>query len=167
LVRRAAKWALSFSRRLANSNSSAVMMAAKSSARSVSVAATASRTRSHCGAGTDTVIVDSLGVPLDMGRKIRYANRAQRRALAVRDGGCVWLGCDMPVGWTDAHHITPWEHGGPTDLANLALLCRHHHGVTHRTGWTMTAHADQTFTWLTPGGQTLHSQRHRGRPPDP
>jgi len=88
-------------------------------------------------------------------------------ALAVRDGGCVWLGCDMPVGWTDAHHITPWEHGGPTDLANLALLCRHHHGVTHRTGWTMTAHADQTFTWLTPGGQTLTSQRHRGRPPDP
>jgi hypothetical protein len=117
-----------------------------------------------CDATFTPIYVDHNGVPLDAGREIRYANRAQRRALAVRDGGCVWLGCDMPVGWTDAHHITPWEHGGPTDLANLALLCRHHHGVTHRTGWTMTAHADQTFTWLTPGGQTLHSQRNRGSP---
>ena len=29
-------------------------------------------------------------------------------------------------------------------MANLALLCRYHHGVTHRTGWTMTATHDQT-----------------------
>ena len=41
--------------------------------------------------------------------------------------------------WCDAHHVTRWEHNGPTDITNLALLCRHHHGVTHRSGWTMTA----------------------------
>jgi hypothetical protein len=29
----------------------------------------------------------------------------------------------------------------------------------------MTAHHAQTFTWLTPYGQTLNSQRHRGRSP--
>ena len=82
----------------------------------------------------------------------------------MRDGGCVFPGCDMPAGWSDAHHITPWEHGGTTDLPNLALLCRHHHGVTHRTGWTMTTQPDQTFTWTTPTGRTLHSQRNRGAP---
>ena len=103
-------------------------------------------------------------VTVEMGREVRYATRAQRRALAARDGGCVFPGCDMPVGWCDAHHIQPWEHGGTTDLANLALLCRHHHGVTHRTGWTMTALADHTFTWTTPTGRTLHSQRHCGAP---
>ena len=43
----------------------------------------------------------------------------------------------------------------PTDLHNLALLCRHHHGVTHRKGWAMVADPDQTFTWTTPSGQTL------------
>ena len=111
------------------------------------------------------LIADSLGVPLDMGREIRLANRRQRRALAKRDGGCIFPGCDCPVGWTDAHHVIWWEHDGPTDIWNLALLCRYHHGVTHRRGWTMTAAGDDWFTWTTPSGDTLHSQRHRGRSP--
>ena len=101
-------------------------------------------------------------VTVDVGRGSRYATPAQRRALAARDGGCVFPGCDIPVGWCDAHHVVAWQHGGATDLANLAMLCRHHHGVTHRRGWTMTAEADQTFTWTTPNGQTLESQHNRG-----
>jgi hypothetical protein len=31
-------------------------------------------------------VLDTLGVPLELGREARYANRAQRRALAARDG---------------------------------------------------------------------------------
>jgi hypothetical protein len=27
----------------------------------------------------------------------------------------------------DAHHIVPWQEGGPTDLGNLVPLCRVHH----------------------------------------
>jgi hypothetical protein len=118
-----------------------------------------------CDPAIVALIIDTLGVPLDLGRTTRLANRAQRRALARRDGGCVFPGCDMPVTWCDAHHVTAWHAGGTTDIAHLALLCRYHHGVTHRHGWTMTALADQTFTWTTPHGQTLHSQRHRGRSP--
>ena len=111
------------------------------------------------------LVVDLLGVPLDMGRKIRLANRDQRRALTQRDGGCIFPGCDCPPSWCDAHHVIWWEHDGPTDIWNLALLCRYHHGVTHRRGWTMTAAGDDWFTWTTPTGDTLHSQRHRGRSP--
>jgi hypothetical protein len=118
-----------------------------------------------CDPAIHALIVDSLGVALDLGRTTRYANREQRRALAQRDGGCVFPGCDAPVGWCDAHHVIHWNHGGHTDLDNLALLCRYHHGVSHRAGWTMTTQPDQTFTWRTPLGQTLHSQRHRGRSP--
>ncbi len=102
---------------------------------------------------------DERGVPLDLGHDVRHASRAQRRALAARDGGCVFPGCDRPVSWCDAHHVVAHHHRGPTDIANLALLCRHHHGVTHRQGWTMVANPDQTFTWTTPSGRTLHSQR--------
>jgi hypothetical protein len=120
-----------------------------------------------CDAAFTAVAVDSVGVPLGLGRTARYATPAQRRALIVRDGGCVFPGCDAPASWCDAHHVDHWDHGGNTDLDNLALLCRHHHGVTHRTGWRMTATRDQRFEWVTPGGHTLHSQRHRGRPPDP
>jgi hypothetical protein len=120
-----------------------------------------------CDPAITALVVDHLGVPLDMGRLIRLANRRQRRALARRDGGCVFPGCHAPVGWCDAHHVTWWRHHGTTDIGNLALLCRHHHGVTHRRGWTMTATPDQQFTWTTPTGDTLHSQRHRGRSPTP
>jgi hypothetical protein len=117
-----------------------------------------------CDARYTPLITGRDGVPLKLGRELRYATRAQRRALAVRDGGCVFPGCDLPATWTDAHHVTPWEAGGLTDMANLASLCRHHHGVTHRTAWTMTAQPDQTFVWTTPSGDTLESQRNRGSP---
>ncbi len=118
-----------------------------------------------CDPVITALIVDVLGVPLDMGREIRLANRRQRRALERRDGGCIFPGCDAPIGWCDAHHVIWWDDDGPTDITNLALLCRYHHGVTHRSGWTMTATTGQRFTWTTPLGQTLHSQRHRGRRP--
>ena len=95
-----------------------------------------------------------------MGRTIRTANRAQRRALALRDGGCVFPGCGAPVRWCDAHHFTEWQHGGTTDTANMALFCRRHHGVIHRTGWTATIddHGDVTITTHT--GTQLAGQRH-------
>jgi hypothetical protein len=108
------------------------------------------------------LVVDHRRIPLDLGRAIRLATPGQRRALAVRDGGCVFPGCDRPPDWCDAHHITRFEHGGRTDLAHLALLCRHHHGVTHRRGWAMVADGDGTFTWTTPSGHTLTSHPQPG-----
>jgi hypothetical protein len=119
-----------------------------------------------CDPDLTAVIIDRLGVPLDLGHKTRLATPAQRRALALRDGGCVFPGCDRPVGWCDAHHVVPHRLAGRTDLANLALLCRHHHGVTHRTGWSMHACPDGAFTWTTPSGDRLHSQRHHRAPAD-
>ncbi|MEZ5383140.1 MAG: DUF222 domain-containing protein [Microthrixaceae bacterium] len=105
------------------------------------------------------------GDPLTMGHTLRYANRQQRRALLLRDGGCVFPGCDRPPSWCDAHHVDCWDDNGPTDLNNLALLCRHHHRVTHRPGWTMSRDHDNpeqvTFRWRTPTGRLIESQRHR------
>ncbi|MBK6312672.1 MAG: HNH endonuclease [Candidatus Microthrix sp.] len=81
-----------------------------------------------------------------MGRTLRYANRHQRRALLARDGGCIFPGCDRPASWCDAHHVDEWDNNGPTDINNLGLLCRHHHRVTHRPGWTMTRTAQPPTT---------------------
>ena len=75
-----------------------------------------------CDPVITALVVDSLGVSLDMGREIRLANRDQRRALATRDGGCIFPGCDCPASWCDAHHVIWWDHHGPTDISNLALL---------------------------------------------
>jgi hypothetical protein len=81
-----------------------------------------------------------LGAPtelLDVGRVTRVIAPALRRALAVRDGGCVAAGCDRPAPWTDAHHLTHWLAGGPTSLDNLVLLCRVHHRAVHEGGWRL------------------------------
>jgi hypothetical protein len=109
------------------------------------------------------VIVNHMGVPTDVGHTARLATTAQRRAIAVRDGGCTFPGCDAPVEWCDHHHALDWRKGGSTDLSNLVALCRHHHGVTHRTGWTMTLDDDQIPHWTSPSGDHLVGQRHHRR----
>jgi len=74
---------------------------------------------------------------------VRFASDDRRRALQVRDGGCVSPGCDRPPGWCDAHHTHPVDEGGRSDLALLALSCRVHPRVepparlddARRRGW--------------------------------
>jgi hypothetical protein len=93
-----------------------------------------------------------------VGRTTRVVQPAQRMALAVRDGGCVFPGCDRPLAWCDAHHLWHWVDGGPTDLANLALLCRAHHRTVHEDGWQLTRGPDGQFT-ATPGPPTHRPHR--------
>jgi hypothetical protein len=88
--------------------------------------------------------------PLDVGRTSRVVSPAQRTALAVRDGGCVFPDCDRPLAWCEAHHLWHWLHGGPTDLDNLALLCRAHHRAVHEGGWQLTRAPDGRLTATPP-----------------
>jgi hypothetical protein len=91
--------------------------------------------RLACDAVLQRVVEDpSLG-PLDVGREHRLVTLAQRRALAARDGGCVI--CAAPPDWCDAHHVVAWSHGGPSDLANYALLCPAHHTAVHAGTWEL------------------------------
>ena len=115
-----------------------------------------------CHATTRTLQVDRVGVPVAESRPQHDPNRAQRRALAARDGGCCFPGCGAPVAWTDAHHLTHWPDG-PTELRNLVLLCRHHHRVAHRQGWTVTLDGDGWTLWSTPEGRRFWGQRHHRR----
>jgi Domain of unknown function (DUF222)/HNH endonuclease len=84
--------------------------------------------------------------PLDVGRATRVVQPAQRTALAVRDGGCVFPDCARPLAWCEAHHLVSWLEGGPTDLPNLALLCRAHHRAVHEGGWQLTRGPDGRLT---------------------
>jgi hypothetical protein len=88
--------------------------------------------------------------PLEVGRTSRVVTAAQRTALAIRDGGCVFPGCDRPLAWCEAHHLRHWLHGGPTDLENLALLCRTHHRTVHEGGWRLHRDPDGQLTATPP-----------------
>jgi hypothetical protein len=76
-------------------------------------------------------VLDGKSIPLDQGRAKRLFTPAQRLAMADRDRGCTYPGCDRPPAWTEAHHIDWWaKDGGATDLERGTLLCaRHHHWV--------------------------------------
>ncbi|RZK51922.1 MAG: HNH endonuclease, partial [Pedobacter sp.] len=49
---------------------------------------------------------------------------------------CRFPGCNQPATASDIDHTTDWQHGGPTNLDNLAHLCRKHHRLKHHTAWT-------------------------------
>jgi hypothetical protein len=97
--------------------------------------------------------------PLDVGRATRVVQPAQRAALAVRDRGCVFPGCDRPLAWCEAHHLQHWLHGGPTNQANLALLCRAHHRAVHEGGWQLARGPDGRFTATPPPRRHHHAAR--------
>jgi hypothetical protein len=102
-----------------------------------------------CESGTIPIAFDEQGQCLDLGREQRLYTTRQRIALAARDGGCTWPGCDRPASWTEAHHINHWarDHGN-TDIADGVLLCRHHHMLLHNNHWQITRTGSQY--WLIP-----------------
>ncbi|WP_163648736.1 HNH endonuclease signature motif containing protein [Mycobacterium marseillense] len=96
------------------------------------------------------------GEVIGAGRATRVINRRLRRALEHRDRMCVVAGCGATRG-LHAHHLRHWEDGGPTELANLVLVCPYHHRLHHRGLITLTgpAHAlvvtDEDGRILRPG----------------
>ena len=118
-----------------------------------------------CDANIIPVVCAGDSEVLDVGRATRTIPVGIRRALVVRDQGCVFPGCDRPPSWTDAHHLVYWSDGGPTCLTNLCLLCRHHHEVIHHDGWQIVIH--HRLPWfipppsIDPNQTPLQHPRHR------
>ena len=77
------------------------------------------------------VLVDGTEVQRvrHFGRRASAAVRTALRVQGVLDGGtvqCAVVGCDRRAG-IEWDHIEPHARGGPTEIANLQPLCRHHH----------------------------------------
>jgi hypothetical protein len=84
-----------------------------------------------CDGGIRLQLTGDRGEILYEGVRERYFTPAQRRAIAIRDGGCLGPNCTAPPTWCHAHHVVEWEHGGPTDVDNGVLLCSFHHHQLH------------------------------------
>lgn len=107
-----------------------------------------------CDAGMVTVLKDSSGDVLDVGRRTRTIPPAIRRALHLRDHGCRFPGC-CESRYVDAHHVRHWCDGGETRLDNLVLLCRHHHRLLHHEGYNIARTNKGDFEFVTPNGRTM------------
>lgn len=107
--------------------------------------------RLACHHGLLPAVLESASRVLDLGRTTRLFTPAQRRALELLHTTCRTDGCTIPAAWCEAHHRTPFHHGGPTDLANAALLCPYHHHRVHDTTYD--------HTWHTDGSVRFHRRR--------
>ncbi len=88
-----------------------------------------------CAGVIQRVTTSRDGRILSIGTEQRVFNRHQRRAIALRDGGCLIPGCGVPAGWCEIHHVTEHTVGGPTHTDNGVLLCWYHHRFLDRIGW--------------------------------
>lgn len=109
-----------------------------------------------CTGGTQQVVSDDRGRIIELGSPERCFTPQQRRAITVRDGGCLIPGCSVPASWCEIHHVIPDVGGGPTHPDNGVLLCWFHHRTIDTAGWGIRMlHGVPQIrppAWLDPGG---------------
>lgn len=122
--------------------------------------------RAICTDGMIPIQFDAAGKDvLRLGSTRRRFSAKQRTALVARDGCC--RKCGRPVSQTEAHHIIPVSHGGPTDLENAILLCRFDHLLVHNNGWRIDRDARGDFWFIPPPDVDPLQRRIPAHPPDP
>lgn len=101
-----------------------------------------------CNASVIPAVLNSKGVPLDVGRAQRLFPPNIRRAVVLRDGGCAYPGCNMPHIYSEIHHIVHWQNGGATSLDNAVMTCRFHHNIVHQAEVFVRLNNDQLPEFL-------------------
>ncbi|MCW2748016.1 MAG: hypothetical protein JWP10_1158 [Nocardioidaceae bacterium] len=114
-----------------------------------------------CGAGILPAVLDANPLPLEMGRDRRTFDDTARKAMALRDQGCAFPGCQTPVGWTEAHHINPWAVDGLTNVQHGVLLCPNHHRLIEKGDWTVHIATDGHPEFTPPPWVDPHQQPRR------
>ena len=130
-----------------------------------------------CSGAVQKVVMDDDGRILALGSPLRTFTSHQRRAIALRDGGCVVPGCQVPATWCEVHHVHEHSQGGATHTDNGVLLCWFHHRTLETSGWEIRmvggtpqvrapAWIDSQRRWSPASGSTHRQWRHhehRGR----
>lgn len=88
-----------------------------------------------CAGAVQRVTVDDGGRILAIGIVDRVFAAHQRKAIALRDGGCIIPGCHVSAAWCEIHHVDEAARGGPTHTDNGVLLCWFHHRTIDSSGW--------------------------------
>ncbi|GAA0997320.1 hypothetical protein GCM10009563_19380 [Subtercola frigoramans] len=94
-----------------------------------------------CSGGVQRVVLSDEGRIVRLGAEQRCFDGRQRRAITLRDGGCVIPGCRVPASWCEIHHVDEFADGGPTHTDNGVLLCWFHHRTIDHSGWEIRMHA--------------------------
>jgi hypothetical protein len=81
------------------------------------------------------IVFDRARRVLAQGHAQRLFSESQRLAMAARDLGCSFPGCDAPPTWCQSHHVTDYAITRRTSIEDGTLLCGFHHREFERLGW--------------------------------
>lgn len=97
-------------------------------------------------------------------REARLANQKQRDLARIAMPICPVPGCRHGADSCEIHHVKAWKHGGETNIANLAPLCRYHNRVNdddpQRRKRGRIAMVRGTPTWCSPRGYHVPNSLH-------
>ncbi|MHA7985631.1 HNH endonuclease signature motif containing protein [Rathayibacter sp. CAU 1779] len=114
-------------------------------------------TQFACTGGIQKMVLNADGAILSLWSPERCFTPQQRRAIAVRDGGCVIPGCRVPASWCEVHHVREHSRGGPTHTSNGVTLCWFHHRSIDTGGWSVRMRGGvpqvRAPGWVDPGGE--------------
>ncbi|VXC42653.1 conserved hypothetical protein [Arthrobacter sp. 8AJ] len=127
----------------------------------------ASMARKLVADGADSfyrVLIDPRdGAPLEIGRKNYRLTETIKRWIRLRDAKCTFPGCTNRTPDNETDHLQAWQHGGTTNVSNLAQLCPKHHRLKHHTRWTPDpATSKEPPGWTSPTGRHYNPEH-----PDP
>ena len=88
-----------------------------------------------CIGAVQRVTTDTSGRILRIDISDRVFAGHQRKAISLRDGGCIIPGCHVPAAWCEIHHAREHSAGGATHTDNGVLLCWYHHRTLDSSGW--------------------------------
>jgi len=80
-----------------------------------------------------------------------------QRLVRLRDGHCRFPGCQVNARSCDIDHVIAWP-AGATTTSNLMCLCRRHHRVKQRPGWTARLDPDGVVHWTDPSQRSTDTQ---------
>ena len=110
-----------------------------------------------CDGAAAGILLDHTGQALDATKAERTYSLRQRRAIALRDGGCLMPDCAMPPAACEAHHNNPWgesPQNRKTETRDGVLLCKFHHLNLHNIGGRIERRGSR-YWLIWPGQQPI------------
>jgi hypothetical protein len=130
------------------------------------IAASLARALAADGKWRRMILDPHTGALLDLGRTAYRPSEALSRYIKTRDRICTFPTCNRNAERCEVDHRHPYTAGGRTDRDNLEPLCKPHHTLKHKVGWTLRS--DPTTgggSWTSPTGHRYEIEPEDHRSP--
>lgn len=115
---------------------------------------TARRLAAHAPSFTRILVHPETGAVLSVGRNRYRPPKHLQDWARITNPTFIHPGCNRSSWTCELDHVTPWAHGGRTELQNLKPRCKVHHMLKTEGIWTTGQNEHGTQHVTSPGGET-------------